>query len=480
MVGRWQAGGGRQQSDRTAQPLGRAGDRRLAAATYGQRAAAGKSGVVAGRKVDRLSVGLRRKRAMGPVYGLSAEWRSGAAHALAGDCGEQSGVVAGRTPVGVPDQAANIAVARGGDSWMSSRARRPPLTHDTPKGLSNFHAIWSHDGKWIAYTQANAKGDDANVFLVEVATGKSENLTAHEGAKSFRAASFSPDGKQLLVTSDAENGFPNVALLDVATKKLDWLTHEKWEVRAGDFAPDGKSLTWTANTDGVVDVYRYDVATRKAERLPFPTGVNGLAGSDTAFSKDGTHLLYAHEGPEAPEDIWSYSFTTKQSTQLTHSMSAALDPKDMVTPYLVHYPSRDGKYTISAWAYMPYNIGRNNTFPAIVWIHGGPAGQTMDGFNPFMQYILNQGYIVIAPNYRGSTGYGKDFEHANYMDMGGGDLEDNLAGDGFHPEDWVCGSEEADRDGPQLWRLHDDDGRHQSSGKVGGRCGHRAFRELVH
>ncbi len=305
------------------------------------------------------------------------------------------------------------------------------LTHDTPKGLSNFHAIWSHDGKWIAYTQANAKGDDANVFLVEVATGKSENLTAHEGAKSFRADSFSPDGKQLLVTSDAENGFPNVALLDVATKKLDWLTHEKWEVRAGDFAPDGKSLTWTANTDGVVDVYRYDVATRKAERLPFPTGVNGLAGSDTAFSKDGTHLLYAHEGPEAPEDIWSYSFTTKQSTQLTHSMSAALDPKDMVTPYLVHYPSRDGKYTISAWAYMPYNIGRNNTFPAIVWIHGGPAGQTMDGFNPFMQYILNQGYMVIAPNYRGSTGYGKDFEHANYMDMGGGDLEDNLAATDF-------------------------------------------------
>jgi dipeptidyl aminopeptidase/acylaminoacyl peptidase len=155
--------------------------------------------------------------------------------------------------------------------------------------------------------------------------------------------------------------------------------------------------------------------------------VNDLAGSNTAFSKDGSRLLYKHEGPEAPADLWVYSLSTKLSKQLTHSMSAALNPADMVKPYLVRYPSRDGKYTISAWVYMPYDIGRNNTYPAILWIHGGPAGQSMNGFNPFMQYILNQGYIVVAPNYRGSTGYGKEFEHANYMDMGGGDLQDNLA-----------------------------------------------------
>ncbi len=301
------------------------------------------------------------------------------------------------------------------------------LTKDTPKTLTNRHPVWSHDGKRVAYTQSNFKGDDANVFVVEVASGKSTNLTPHEGQKVFRASSFSPDGKQLLITSDATNGFPNVALLDVATKKLDWLTHEKWELTAGDFAPDGKSLTWTANTDGIVDVYTYNLLTKKAERLPFSAGVNDLAGSNTAFSKDGTRLLYKHEGPEAPADLWVYSLVGKQSKQVTHSMSAALNPADMIKPYLVHYPSRDGKYTISAWAYMPNNIGRNDTFPAILWIHGGPAGQSMNGFNPFMQYILNQGYVVIAPNYRGSTGYGKEFEHANYMDMGGGDLQDNLA-----------------------------------------------------
>ena len=208
--------------------------------------------------------------------------------------------------------------------------------------------------------------------------------------------------------------------------------------------------------------------------------MNDLAGSNTAFSKDGSRLLYKHEGPEAPADLWVYSFGAKQSKQVTHSMSAALNPADMIKPYLVHYPSRDGKYTISAWAYMPNNIGRNDTFPAILWIHGGPAGQSMNGFNPFMQYILNQGYVVIAPNYRGSTGYGKEFEHANYMDMGGGDLQDNLAAMDFIRKTGVRRSQKDDRYGSQLRRLHDHDGRHQSAGDVGRRRSHRAVRELVH
>lgn len=301
------------------------------------------------------------------------------------------------------------------------------LTKDTPAGLSNSHPIWSPGGKSIAYTQSNASGEDSNVFIVDVETAKSSNLTPHEGSHTYEASSFSPDGKQLLITSDAANGFPNVATVSLVTKKLDWLTKEKWEVTAGDFAPDGKSITFTANTDGVIDIYRFNLLAKRAEKLTLPSGVNALAGSSTAFSNDGTRLLVKHQGPDAPPDVWSYTFATRQPKQLTHSLSAAIDAGDLVKPYLIHYPSRDGKYTISAWAYMPYNIGRNNQYPVILWLHGGPTSQNLNGFNPFMQFILNQGYIIVAPNYRGSTGYGKDFQTANLKDMGGADLQDNLA-----------------------------------------------------
>ena len=152
----------------------------------------------------------------------------------------------------------------------------------------------------------------------------------------------------------------------------------------------------------------------------------------------------------------------------------------MVEPYLVHYPSKDGKWTISAFVYVPYNLPRNGEHPAIVYVHGGPTAQTMNTFNRFVQYMVNQGYIVIAPNYRGSTGYGKEFQQANLFDMGGGDLQDVLAA-----ADWIKQTGYVDPKklilmGGQLWRLPDDDGRHQGSRGVGGGRSDCAFCELVH
>ena len=98
-------------------------------------------------------------------------------------------------------------------------------------------------------------GKDAKSFCSILASGKSTNLTPHEGQHNYRAADISPDGKTVLITSDAHNGYDNVGLLDIATRKIDWLTDEKWELNAGTFSPDGKSLTWTANIDGNTNIY---------------------------------------------------------------------------------------------------------------------------------------------------------------------------------------------------------------------------------
>ncbi len=300
------------------------------------------------------------------------------------------------------------------------------LTRNTPKELSNRQPIFSRDGKFIVYTQSHATGKDSNVFLLDLASGESVNLTPHEGQHNFHAADISPDGKTVLITSDGHNGYDNVGLLDIATKKIDWLTDEKWEVNAGSFSPDGKSLIWTANVDGRTNLYSYNVRQREAELLPIAAGVNYPGGHPTAYTRDGSRLLYYHNGADAPGDLWVYDVGSKQSQQITHSLVGGLRSSNMVEPYLVHYPSRDGKFTISAFAYVPNNIQRNGKFPAIVYIHGGPAAQSVDSFNRFIQYIVNQGYLVIAPNYRGSTGYGKEFVDANMGDAGGQELNDVL------------------------------------------------------
>jgi dipeptidyl aminopeptidase/acylaminoacyl peptidase len=300
------------------------------------------------------------------------------------------------------------------------------LTPNTPKELGNYHPIFSRDGKFLVYTQSHATGKDSNVFVLDLATRKSTNLTPHEGEHTYSADDLSVDGKTILITSDAQNGYDNVGLLDIATKKIEWLTNDKWQINAGTFSPDGKSLTWTANVDGDTNIYAYDIASKRVESLPLKAGVNTLGGNPLPYTRDGSRLLYYHEGADAPHDVWVYDFASKQSEQVTHSLVAGLRSADMVEPDLVHYPSRDGKWTISALAYVPNNIQRNGKFPAIVYIHGGPAVQTINSFNRFIQYIVNQGYVVIAPNYRGSTGYGKEFTDANRGDAGGGELHDVL------------------------------------------------------
>lgn len=301
------------------------------------------------------------------------------------------------------------------------------LTVNTPQGLSNFNPVWSKNGKAIVFTQVNSAGKDSNVLIADVATGKATNLTQHEGEHAFSASDISPDGKTVLITSNAGNGYDNAGLLDVASKKITWLTTGEWEINSGGFSPDGKRLTWTANVDGNGELFVYDLETRQAHALPLPKGVNSPAGDTTAFSRDGSRMLVAHNGPDAPNDLWVYDFPAAKMRQLTHSLIAGIRSEDMVEPFLVHYPSKDGKWQISAFVYSPYNAEKNGQNAAIVYIHGGPAGQTVNSFNRNIQFLVNQGFFVIAPNYRGSTGYGKEFMDADRFDMGGGDLEDVIS-----------------------------------------------------
>jgi dipeptidyl aminopeptidase/acylaminoacyl peptidase len=306
------------------------------------------------------------------------------------------------------------------------------VTAGTPQDKGNYNPIWSKDGKFIVYTQGQAKGTDSNIFIADVATGKSTLLTPHEGEQQYFANDISPDAKQVLVTSNAANGYENVGLLDISSKNISWLTKDKWEVRGGEFSPDGKHITFSANVDGNEDIYLNTLANGKSTVLAIPKGVNEPAGGHSAFTKDGSRMLYHHNGPTAPSDLWVYSLASGKSHQVTHSLVAGVRSEDMVEPFLVHYPSRDGKWTISALLYVPFNMARNGQNAAIVYIHGGPTAQTMNSFNRFVQYAANQGYMVLAPNYRGSTGYGKEFQQANLFDMGGGDLQDVLAG-----VDWI-------------------------------------------
>lgn len=327
---------------------------------------------------------------------------------------------------------AYIAKPRTGSSYeielrapATGEVRR--VTRDTPRECGNFGPLWSPDGGRLAFTRQHATGRNADIYLADLASNEQRCLTPHAGEAVYQVASWSPDGTQLLIESNALNGYDNVALLDLASGHIEWLTEEAWEVSAGDCSRDGRWLSWQANLDGETGIYLYERASRRLQRLALPAGVNVLEGAECSFAPDSTRLLFAHNGPESANELWSYALADGCGAQVTHARVAGLRAADLVTPQRAHYPSRDGRWQISAWVYAPPNRERDGSHPAVVYVHGGPAAQFTNSFNRAIQYLVNRGYFVIAPNYRGSTGYGKAFHDANRFDLGGGDLQDVLA-----------------------------------------------------
>jgi dipeptidyl aminopeptidase/acylaminoacyl peptidase len=312
--------------------------------------------------------------------------------------------------------------------WSTRKVRL--LTHEQEPGYSWNVVSWSSDDKTIYAGRVNPPFTDADLYRIDVATGKTENLTAHQGTIRYLGSSLSPDDKTLLLTSDAKGGYMNVALLDVATKKITWATDSKWETSSGNFSPDGKHYTYTVNEDGVIDAYLAGRSTNEAKKLDLPHGLNAFSGNPNEFAPQSDRVIVSHEASNSPGDLWVYNLRSRHADQLTFTAIASLRATPLPPSQIVHYKSFDGKI-ITALLWVPFNLKRDGSTPAIVLPHGGPTGQMVDYWNTDVAALASRGYICIAPNPRGSTGYGLDFQKANFQDLGGGDLKDEIAGVDF-------------------------------------------------
>jgi len=354
--------------------------------------------------------------------------------------------------------------------WKTKKVRK--LTDEQTKNREWYTSIWSADGRTIYANRVNAGSTDSDVYRIDVATGKLENLTPHQGNVIYSVSSVSPDSHTLLISSNENDGYENVALLDVNSKQRTWVTNVKWEAKAGDFSPDGKSFTYTLNADGRTDTYLVDVESKRTARLPFPEGISSPAGNPTAFSAAGDRLLVSRQSSTEPADLWVYDIATQQSRQLTFSAIASLNPSRLPSSQLVHYRTFDGKI-ISAFLWVPFNLKRDGSNPGIVLPHGGPTGQTVDSFNKAAAALASRGYVCIAPNVRGSTGYGMKFQKANYKDLGGGDLKDEVYAARFLAATQYVDPKKIGITGGS-WGIHGNDRHRQDARRLG--CSRRTLR----
>lgn len=300
-------------------------------------------------------------------------------------------------------------------------------------GMFSIVQDWSKDSRYVAILELRGNTDSA-VWRYDLHTGELDKVVeseTEEGAQHY-SAGFSPDGGKLYFVTDEGREFVGLGVYDFAAKRRDWL-----------FTPDGDVeqviitktdiLVCAVNTGGTNTLSARHLITGEAVAMPdLPLGV--LTGM--IDRPDGAKLALTFAKPTAAGNLYEFDLHTGEMVQLGQSMLAGIPDESFVTPILVHYPTFDGKQ-IPAWLYRPRGEGK---FPVVLSIHGGPEAQERPtyNYNGFYQYLLSRGIGVLAPNIRGSTGYGKSYQKLIHRDWGGDELKDiEHAAKYLQAQEWV-------------------------------------------
>ncbi len=293
----------------------------------------------------------------------------------------------------------------------------------THHGYTDYAAEWSPDGKYLA-VNTHAKGQEIWTFIVPVASGEPKIVSGPDRPVDAVGPRWSPDSQRLVFTSNTP-GINCLFTYTLATGELTQETEAAHEAAEPDWSPDGAQIAFTWNEDGNASLSLKNLGTGALRYLGVAPGVH----SQPRFSSDGRLLFCLFNGSGHPLDLWAFSLETGRKRRITNSLPKRFSPRDFVAPKVVRWQS-DG-LTVSGLLYLPRNARRAGNLPAVLHVHGGPTWQYKNEWYPLVQHLLSLGCVVLAPNYRGSTGYGKKFQEANRFDLGGDDMRDVIAGAEF-------------------------------------------------
>ena len=309
------------------------------------------------------------------------------------------------------------------------------------KGGTWFAVDWSPDDSQLLvgrYVSAN----ESYYYLLDLSSKKLEQINPSDKKIAYGTAIFAKDGKGIYLTSDENSEFQHLRYYDLTTKKMNDLTPDlNWDVGSVALSDDGRYLAWTINEDGVDKLFVRDLRLKTMKPIPMPTLPIGLIYG-LSFSPDSKRLSLVLNTATSPGDVYIIDMADKKLTRWTESEVGGLNTSKFPAPELIHYPTFDqvnGKpRMIPAFLFKPNN--KKGPYPVIVYIHGGPEGQYRPYFSSTFQYWLNEmGVAVIAPNVRGSAGYGK-----TYLKLDNGYKREDSVKDIGKLLDWIAQQPELD------------------------------------
>ena len=266
---------------------------------------------------------------------------------------------------------------------------------------------WSPDGQKILALEG-ISANESYVWLIDASNGEKTLLTPKGGNVkiAYNGGRFSKDGKGIYIATDKDSEFQRLAYIDLATKQHTYLTSNiPWDVDEFALSYDGRTIAFVTNENGFGVLHLFDTRARKEKPVPsMPKGVI----SGISWHKNNRDLGFNVSSARSSSDVYSLDVQSGKVERWTFSETGGLNTASFPEPELIHWKSWDGR-AISGFLYRPPTKYTGKR-AVIINIHGGPEGQFRPSFAGRWNYYLDElGIAMIAPNVRGSSGYGKTF-----------------------------------------------------------------------
>ena len=331
-----------------------------------------------------------------------------------------------------------------GQLYVVPSAGGKPVSLSTP---GEYNGVAWSDASHLVYDRQSGDYKTRTIYIADAAGGTPQAIHDDKEDKFWSLPDWeadakpkpSPDGKWVAFLTDLD-GWDQLYVVPSSGGQAVQITKGHFETWRPSWSHDGTRIVFDANEPDHPGDRRLGIATISSDpEHATVTYITTGRGTNIAaqWSPDDKYLLYQHTDTRNSADLYVIAATagTKPS-RLSDSMPAGIDRLQFVEPEFVHYPGPDGQ-SVPGWLFVPRNLDRTKKHPAIIWVHGDGINQNYDGWHvqrnyavyySFHQYLLQEGYVIFAPDYRGSIGYGRDWRNGVYMDVGGNDAKDAWMG----------------------------------------------------
>jgi dipeptidyl aminopeptidase/acylaminoacyl peptidase len=303
---------------------------------------------------------------------------------------------------------------------MSIADWKPELLYTNDKGF-DVGSI-SPDENHILLVK-NITTDKNEMYLLDRKSGDLKKISVEDEA-TYSPQAFELDNSAFYYLTNEDNEFARLMKYNMSTGKKETVYSDKWDVMYMYLSENGKYHVIGINEDGRNKVLFFDHHTGK--QIPFPAVKEGNVQGVSISPSEKNMIIYV-AGDRSPVNLWWYNFDTRKMQKLTSALNPEINPNDLVDTQVVRFKSFDGM-EVPAIFYKPKQASAGRRVPALVWVHGGPGGQSRAGYSQAIQYFVNHGYAILAVNNRGSSGYGKSYYKMDNRNHGDKDLKDCVWG----------------------------------------------------